>query len=191
MTSIITKIALLGALLVAGGFLGACGGGSDTVALADTASCSIERSALGPFGPETTLGESMDEAQARRTMARDNVREFIAITATGPWNDAWDVATDRLGNQIHTSLSWIDVGGELRGLFENGDAYQFAELRVSRSFQGKIEHTTDPIYLPVPDDGRAVAADATCVITSIDVGDQGVERLTGLADGVAIAEPNE
>ncbi len=187
MTSLITKIALLGAMLVGSLFLGACGGGGDSVALADTASCSIERSALGPFGPETTLGASMDEAQARQTMARDNVREFIAITATGPWKDAWDVATDRLGNQIHTSLSWIDVGGELRGLFEDGDAYQFAELRVSRSFQGKIEHSTAPIYLPVPDDGRTVATDATCVITTIQLGDQTAERLSTLTDDVAVA----
>lgn len=175
------------ALLACCVLLASCGGGSEDIALADTASCSIERSSLGPFGPDTTLGESMDETQARQTMARDNVAEFIAITATGPWSDAWDVATDRLGNRIHTGLSWIDVGGELRGLFEDGDAYEFAGLRVSRSFQGKIEHATDPIYLPVPDDGRAIDVGATCTITAIDVGDQSADRLSTLTDDLAVA----
>jgi len=164
----------------------ACGGGGDGVALADTATCTIERSELGPFGPETSLGESMDEATARAAMARDNVAEFLAISATGPWNDAWDTATDRVGGSIHVSLSWIDVDGELRDLFEDGDAFEFADLRVSRSFQGKIEHSTEPIYLPVPDDGRTVAEDPSCVITSIHVGDQNTQSYSELVGDIPV-----
>lgn len=170
-------------MMIIGSFLTSCGGGGDDgVALADTATCSVVRSEFGPLGPDTRLGETMDEATVRETMARDNVAEFLEITATGPWRDAWDLAGQRLGDGIHVSLSWIDVDGELRGLFEDGDAYEFSDLRVSRSFQGKIEHTVEPIYLPVPDDGRVVAETPTCVITSIHVGDQSAASLTDLVD---------
>ncbi len=167
--------------------LASCGGDSD--ASSDSASCSIEQSDLGPFSSDTPLGQSMSENQARARMADDNIVEWIAVTATGPWDDAWDLATASLGQGIHVDLTWLDVNGEISGLYEPGDGFEFTDLRVSRSFQGKIEHSDDPLYLPIQDNGKTVRFDAACSITALEFGDANDDQLLDVFDSVAISAP--
>lgn len=157
----------------------ACGG-SDPVP--EVASCTVARSELGPFSPSTPLGSSMTEERARARMAEDGIVEWLAITAEGPWDRAWDAATVTLGEGIHADLTWLDVNGEIHGLYESGDAFGFADLRVSRSFQGKIEHSDDPIYLPLQDLGTPVNFDAACTISAVEVGDATDDQLLDVID---------
>ena len=90
----------------------------------------------------------MDEDQARARMAQDDIIGWVAVNATGPLGCvSWDQATATLGQGIHVELTWLDVNGTISGLYETGDQFAFTDLRVSRSFQGKIEHTDDT---PVP-----------------------------------------
>ena len=180
-TVLLTALAVL-----LGGALVSCGGESSPVA--ETASCSIESSELGPFSSDTPLGQSMTEDAARAQMAKDGIEGWIAVTATGPWDSAWDSATNRLGQGIHTNLTWIDVDGEIRGLFKPDDAFGFDDLRVTRSFQGKIEHSSAPIYLPLQADGGAANFDARCVITALEVGNETSEALTDVLDEVSVAD---
>lgn len=147
----------------------ACGGGADSQA--ETASCSFAASELGPFSPETTLGSSMSEDEARARMAQDDIIGWLAVTAVGPWDQHWDSATAALGQGIHVDLTWLDVNGTINGLYASGDQFEFADLRVSRSFQGKIEHTDDPLYLPMQDVGVEANFDADCAITALEFGD--------------------
>jgi len=175
---------MLVALAVSSVALVACGG-SDAEPVPEVASCSIARSELGPFNPSTPLGASMTEAEARARMADDGIVEWLAISATGPWDKAWDRATVTLGQGIHTELTWLDVNGEIRGLYQSDDAFGFEDLRVSRSFQGKIEHSDDdPLYLPLQDLGTPVNFEADCTITAVEFGDQTNELLLDATDAI-------
>lgn len=155
---------------------------------ADVASCSLSFSELGAFGPDTSLGETMDESEALARMAQENIAEWVEVRAVGPWAQAWELATEELGDGIHVNLAWIDVTGSINGLFEPGDQFSFDELRVSRSFQGKLENSADPIYLPVLDDGRTINRDATCLIDSVLVGDPGNPALMDLTEQLPVAD---
>ena len=127
-----------------------CGGSDSQSAAAQTAApqCSLSSSEFGPFSAETALGQSMDEDQARARMAQDDIIGWVAVNATGPLGRlSWDQATATLGQGIHVDLTWLDVNGSISGLYKTGDLFAFTDLRVSRSFQGKIEHTDDT---PVP-----------------------------------------
>lgn len=175
---LITGIAVLG--------LTSCGGSDQ--AGSEIARCSIEQSDLGPFSSDTVLGQSMDEDQARAQMARDNIVGWVAVTATGPWDQSWDIATVTLGQRIHAGLTWLDVNGTISGLYTPDDAYQFTDLRVSRSFQGKIEHSAEPLFLPIQDSGQSPNFDATCSITALEFGDETEPFLLDVADRIAIAD---
>ena len=158
-----------------------CGGGSSE-AQPTAASCSLSESELGPFSPDTPLGQSMDEDQARARMAQDDIIGWIAVNATGPWDASWDQATVRLGQSIHVDLTWLDVNGTISGLYDDGDQFEFADLRVSRSFQGKIEHNDEPLYLPLQDVGVPANLDATCTVTALEFGDPDNEVLLDVFD---------
>ena len=162
----------------------ACGG-SDP--LPETASCSLSESELGPFSPNTVLGQSMDEDQARARMAQDSIVAWLAVSAEGPWDEHWDTATVTLGQGIHVDLTWLDVNGTINGLYEAGDQFEFADLRVSRSFQGKIEHSDEPLFLPLQDVGQSVDFGAACVITSLQFGDQTNDVLLDVFDATSLS----
>jgi len=175
----------LGLITVLGLVLVACGGGSESEA--ETASCSIAESELGPFSPETTLGQSMSEGQARARMAQDDIVGWLAVSADGPWDQSWALATATLGQAIHGDLTWLDVNGTINGLYETGDQFEFVDLRVSRSFQGKIQHADEALYLPLQDVGVAVDFDAACVITAVEVGDANNDQLLDVFDATSSA----
>ncbi len=143
-------------------------GGSDTEL---GASCHVEPSELGPFGPETTLGSTMDEATARARNAESGFDRWLEIHAEGNWDVAWRQATDELGGVLHDDLSWIDVAGTIDDLYRDGESHGFVDLRVSRSFQGKLEDTDEPLFIGVASD-TIVNAAAGCRVTSVVVGDQ-------------------
>ena len=158
-TALVFVVALLSA---------ACGGSESELA----ASCELERSELGPFGPDTTLGATMDEATARARMAEAGFEHWIAIHADGNWDAAWAEATTHFGNALHDDLSWIDVSGTIDGLYGERVSHGFTDLRVSRSFQGKLEDTDEPLFIGVSASDPQANFDATCRITSVMVGDQ-------------------
>jgi hypothetical protein len=163
----------------------ACGGGSGSEA--ETARCSIAKSELGPFSPETTLGQSMNEDEARARMAQDDIVGWLAVNADGPWDQSWTLATATLGQSIHGDLTWLDVNGTINNLYERGDQFEFADLRVSRSFQGKIEHTDESFYLPLQDVGVAVDFDAACAVTALEFGDANNDQLLDVFDATSSA----
>jgi len=156
-----------------------CGGSDSQSAAAQTAApqCSLSSSEFGPFSADTALGQSMDEDQARARMAQDDIIGWVAVNATGPWDVSWDQATATLGQGIHVDLTWLDVNGSISGLYKTGDLFEFTDLRVSRSFQGKIEHTDAPLYLPLQDVGVQANLDATCTVTALEFGDLNNDQL--------------
>ena len=168
-------------------FIGCLGfvacGGSD--AQTEIASCSLAESDLGPFSPDLPLGQSMTEDQARARMAEDDIVGWLAVSASGPWDQSWAKATATLGQGIHVDLTWLDVNGTISGLYEAGDGFEFADLRVSRSFQGKIEHNDEPLFLPLQDADAAVNFDAECTVTALQFGDRTNDQLLDVFDGTA------
>ena len=176
------RVVALAALVMAASLI-ACG--SDDSGTAETTSCSLSRSELGPFSDDTPLGQSMTDDQARARMANDGIREWLAVKAEGPWQDVWDVATAQLGSDIHTDLAWLDLNGEIHGLYEDGDRFGFTDLRVSRSFQGKIEHDRTPLFVGV-DPERDANFDASCSVTAVDLGDEANENISNVLDLVRI-----
>lgn len=176
---------MLAGMILAGASLGlvACGGSdAQSVALG----CSLSASELGPFSPDSPLGQSMTEDQARARMAQDDIIGWIAVSATGPWDVSWDAATATLGQGIHVDLTWLDVNGTLDGLYEASDQFEFTDLRVSRSFQGKIEHNDAPLYLPLQDVGISANLDATCTVTALQIGDANNDVLLDVLDATAL-----
>jgi hypothetical protein len=164
--------------------LAGCGGSDTQTAAAQTTTpqCVISASELGPFSAEAPLGQSMDEDQARARMAQDDIIGWVAVNATGPWDALWDQATATLGQGLHVELTWLDVNGTISGLYETGDQFAFTDLRVSRSFQGKIEHTETPLYLPLQDVGLQANLDATCTVTALEFGDPTNDQLLDVFD---------
>lgn len=173
----VAAVTIMMSLLVAG-----CAGSGSAPQIA---SCSLEPSELGPFSPETTLGSSMSQDEARARMAQDNIIGWLAVTATGPWDQYWDSATATLGQNIHTDLTWLDVNGTINGLYRSDDQFEFADLRVSRSFQGKIEHNDDPLFLPMQDVGQAANLGAACSIASLEFGDRTHDVLLDVFDATS------
>ena len=162
------------ALIVVG-----CGGSDGELA----ASCTVERSEFGPFGPETALGATMDEATARARTADAGFDYWLVIHADGNWDVAWQEATEQFGGALHDDLSWIDVGGTLDGLYGEGERHGFADLRVSRSFQGKLEDANEPLFVGVGPDATEVNLDAACTVSSVIVGDQETPARVDLLGG--------
>ena len=154
-----------------------CGGSESELA----ASCTVERSDFGPFGPGTTLGATMDEATARARTLDAGFDYWIEIHADGNWGVAWQQATDRFGGALHDDLSWIDVAGTVDGLYGDGERHGFTDLRVSRSFQGKLEDTDEPLFIGVGSDATEVDLGAACTVTAVTVGDQGNPALMEVA----------
>jgi len=145
--------------------------------VASTTQCHIEPSDLGPFSPDRGIGRSMTQDQALARMEQDDIVGWLAVTADGPWDRYWDQATNALGSAIHLDLTWLDVNGQIHDLYETDEVFSFRDLRVSRSFQGKIEHTSSPLYLPLQDVGLNVNYDATCVVESVEFGDDVSDQL--------------
>ena len=79
-------------------------------------------------------------------------------------------------------VTWLDVNGTISGLYETGDQFAFTDLRVSRSFQGKIEHTETPLYLPLQDVGLQANLVATCTVTALEFGDPTNDQLLDVFD---------
>ena len=150
--------------------IASCGGDADTET---AATCTISESELGPFGPDQPIGSTLGDAEARARKAETGFDSWIRVDATGGWQASWDVATSILGNSIHTDLTWLDVNGEITGLYAPDDRFEFADLRVSRSFQGKIEHSDESLFFGVVEaDGVPDYENASCAVTSIDVADK-------------------
>ncbi len=119
----------------------------------------------------------MDTAEAQERMAQHDIVSWLAVYAEGPWNESWDTATSTLGQSIHLDLTWLDVNGTITDLYQAGDRFEFADLRVSRSFQGKIEHSDVPLYLPLQAIGDTLNVDASCSVTALQFGDANDDNL--------------
>lgn len=152
-----------------------CGGSDGEVG----ASCTVEHSELGPFGSDTALGATMDEATALARTVEAGFDHWIEIHADGNWDIAWQQATEQFGGALHDDLSWIDVAGTVDDLYADGERHGFTDLRVSRSFQGKLEHADEPLFIGVAP-ATETNVDAACTITSVIVGDQDNPALVDL-----------
>ncbi|MEM7092096.1 MAG: hypothetical protein AAF567_03770 [Actinomycetota bacterium] len=160
----------------------ACGDGGAEF----SANCTLRPSPLGPFGDDTALGSSLSEPEALARMAATGYESWIEIEAGGSWEVGWNVATEELGPAIHTDLAWLDVSGRISGLYEPGEALTFEPIRVSRSFQGKIETAdTTSIYVGVAP-GQRPDLTADCTISAVSVGTPGNAQLLDVLDVVAV-----
>ena len=159
-SSVLTRAS---ALLVAFALLGAaCGGGGDS----DELACDVGTSEFGPLREQ--LG--MSEEAAEQFMIDNQIGGWIEVSASGSWQPLWDESFDQLGAQIHSpsGVTWIDVEVAIDGLPD--DAPDVVPVRVSRSYQGKIETASIPAWEPVgfdPDD-----IDTSCAVERVILGDQ-------------------
>ena len=180
-----SHLAMAVSLVVAVSLLMLACGSSDADPGEFAASCTISRSEMGPFAPDQPLGESLGEAAAQSQMQSSGYDEWIEISAEGNWDSAWKLATDHHGDGVHVSLSWLDVDGTIVGLYADAESLGFNDLRVSRSFQGKIEHDRTPLFVGV-DPERDANFDASCSVTAVDLGDEANENISNVLDLVRI-----
>ena len=153
------------------------------------ADCALSRSELGPFASDQPLGATLSGAEAEARAAAAGYDSWLEIAATGTWDLGWDDATQSLGTGIHRDLAWLDVGGEITGLYLDDEVLTFADLRVSRSFQGKIEHSHSSLFVGIEPDA-APNLDAGCVVTSVVVGTSDQDHLLDLAvPSTEVAQP--
>lgn len=144
------------AVLLAAAFLAGCGGGSSS-----ELSCAVGDSDYGPLGVQ--LGMSDEAAEA--FMIDQGIDAWVEVTADGDWAPLWDTALDELGGVIHTDLTWIDVGVALTD--SAGGDLAVVPVRVSRSYQGKIESAKNGAFEPL-----AAGVEASgCRVESIVLGD--------------------
>ena len=112
----------------------------------------------------------MSEEAAEQFMIDNRIEGWIEVSASGAWQPLWDESFDQLGAQIHSEggVTWIDVEVAVQGLPD--DAPALVPVRVSRSYQGKIETAKIPAWEPVtfdPDD-----VDKSCTVERVILGDE-------------------
>ena len=139
--------------------LAACGGGES-----DESACGVTTSEFGPLREQ--LG--MSEEDAEQFMVDNRIDGWIEVSASGAWEPLWEESFDRLGAQIHSpgGVTWIHVEVSIDGLPDG--APSVVPVRVSRSYQGKIETASVPEWEPVQFDPAGL--DMGCTVERIFLG---------------------